>query len=121
MAPEQITGEDVDERADLFAFGCVLYEMASGSCAFGGKNLPEVLHRLANEEPGKQQAAARGNDHPRAGHLLDAGRYLSQPGRRAHALNRTRPLSGAVELHQRRGGSGPGYPARVVVEREREV
>lgn len=51
MAPEQITGEDVDERADLFAFGCVLYESVSGKRAFAGKNLPEVLHRLANEEP----------------------------------------------------------------------
>jgi len=50
MAPEQIAGEEVDERADLFAFGCVLYEIISGKRAFAGKNLPEVLHRLANEE-----------------------------------------------------------------------
>ena len=51
MAPEQISGEDVDTRADTFAFGCVLYEIATGKRAFGGKNLPEVLHRLANEDP----------------------------------------------------------------------
>jgi serine/threonine-protein kinase len=51
MAPEQIAGEDVDARADIFAFGCVLYEMVSGKRAFAGKNLPEVLHRLANEDP----------------------------------------------------------------------
>jgi Tol biopolymer transport system component len=51
MAPEQITGEDVDTRADIFAFGCLLFEMLTGQRAFGGKNLPEVLHRIANESP----------------------------------------------------------------------
>jgi len=60
MAPEQVTGEDVDARADVFAFGCLLYELAGGERAFEGKNLPEVLHRLSNEEPRSLEKAAPG-------------------------------------------------------------
>ncbi len=53
MAPEQVEGsEEIDHRADLFAFGCVLYEMASGRRAFAGKNVIQTLDRIVNEEPG---------------------------------------------------------------------
>ncbi len=52
MAPEQVESSDkIDHRADLFAFGCVLYEMAVGTRAFGGRNVAEILHRLANSVP----------------------------------------------------------------------
>lgn len=51
MAPEQIRGEDIDQRTDLFAFGCVLYELASGQRAFGGDTAVEVLNGILNAEP----------------------------------------------------------------------
>ena len=51
MAPEQVEGGEVDQRTDMFAFGCVLYEMAQGARAFGGRNVAEVLHRLVNSDP----------------------------------------------------------------------
>ena len=38
MAPEQMSGQPVDHRADIFAFGCVLYEMLAGRKAFDGAN-----------------------------------------------------------------------------------
>ena len=38
MAPEQVQGEAVDHRADLFSFGTILYEMLSGQRAFRGKS-----------------------------------------------------------------------------------
>ena len=52
MAPEQVQGEpDIDQRADLFAFGCVLYEMVSGRQAFSGQSVVQTLNRIAHEEP----------------------------------------------------------------------
>jgi serine/threonine-protein kinase len=51
MAPEQVEGEAVDARADLFAFGCVLYEMITAKRAFDGKNVPDTLSRILREEP----------------------------------------------------------------------
>jgi serine/threonine protein kinase len=50
MSPEQVRGEEVDERADLFALGCVLYEMLTGSQAFGGANVHESLSRILSGE-----------------------------------------------------------------------
>ena len=51
MAPEQVEGsEEIDHRADLFAFGCVLYEMASGQRAFAGKSIPDTFSRILHDE-----------------------------------------------------------------------
>ena len=52
MAPEQVEGsEEIDHRADLFAFGCVLYEMVSGRQPFAGTSVLDILHKIADEEP----------------------------------------------------------------------
>lgn len=51
LAPEQITGGAPDGRADIFAFGCVMYEMLSGTKAFEGGNVSATLHRILNETP----------------------------------------------------------------------
>jgi serine/threonine-protein kinase len=51
MAPEQVRGEDVDPRADLFSLGCILWEMVTGRRAFAGKSVPHTLHKILDEEP----------------------------------------------------------------------
>jgi eukaryotic-like serine/threonine-protein kinase len=51
MAPEQVTGETVDGRSDLFAAGAILFEMLAGRPAFGGRTLVEVLHATRYEQP----------------------------------------------------------------------
>jgi len=51
MSPEQVAGQQIDQRADVFSFGCVLYEMASGRRAFDGETVLDTLHAIARSEP----------------------------------------------------------------------
>ena len=51
MSPEQAKGRTVDKRTDIFAFGCVLFEMLSGGPAFDGDGVGEVLARVIEREP----------------------------------------------------------------------
>jgi eukaryotic-like serine/threonine-protein kinase len=51
MAPEQIAGEAVDPRADVYSAGCVLYELLSGRPPFTGATTAEVLRRSLTEAP----------------------------------------------------------------------
>jgi eukaryotic-like serine/threonine-protein kinase len=51
MAPEQVTGEALDTRSDLFAAGAILFEMLAGRPAFSGRTIAEVLHATRYEQP----------------------------------------------------------------------
>jgi len=48
MAPEQIIGQPLDHRADIFSLGLVLYEMLTGSKPFQGEDIPELTFKVAN-------------------------------------------------------------------------
>jgi eukaryotic-like serine/threonine-protein kinase len=51
MSPEQAKGKPVDRRADIWAFGCVLYEMLTGRRAFDGETITDTLASVIKEEP----------------------------------------------------------------------
>ncbi len=51
MSPEQVRGERVDARTDIFSFGLVLYEMATGKRAFGGKTWPVLQEAVLKATP----------------------------------------------------------------------
>jgi serine/threonine protein kinase len=51
MPPEQLEGKEVDARSDIFAFGCVLYEMATGKRAFEGKSQASLIASILKEQP----------------------------------------------------------------------
>ena len=45
MAPEQLSGQEVTARSDIYALGLVLYEIFTGQRALDGKNLAELIHK----------------------------------------------------------------------------
>ena len=51
MSPEQLEGKEADARSDIFAFGCVLYEMLTGQKAFTGKSQASLIGSIMNTEP----------------------------------------------------------------------
>jgi serine/threonine-protein kinase len=51
MSPEQASGKPVDKRTDIWAFGCVLYECLTGSKAFEGRTVTEILAAVIKVEP----------------------------------------------------------------------
>ena len=51
MSPEQVRGEDLDHRSDLFSFGLVLYEMATGQLAFPGRTSGVITEAILNRAP----------------------------------------------------------------------
>jgi hypothetical protein len=51
MAPEQVRGERIDQRADIFSFGVVLYEILSGRKAFHGDSFASTLYKILQDVP----------------------------------------------------------------------
>ena len=51
MSPEQVEGKDADSRSDLFAFGAVVHEMATGKKCFGGHSAASVIAAILEREP----------------------------------------------------------------------
>ena len=60
MSPEQVRGEDVDKRSDLFSLGVVIYEMLAGKLPFRGEHQAALMYSLVNEDP---QPLSRFNEH----------------------------------------------------------
>ena len=51
MSPEQITGKRVDTRTDIFALGCIAFEIVTGRRAFDGNTFSQVLYKIVHESP----------------------------------------------------------------------
>ena len=58
MSPEQARGKPVDKRTDLWAFGCVLYEMLTGRPAFTGETISDTIARILQRDPDWQALPA---------------------------------------------------------------
>jgi serine/threonine-protein kinase len=94
MAPEQAKGRDVDARADIWAFGCVVYEMLTGRRAFPGDDVTETLAAVVLRDPDWSSLPAptpeairrllmrclRKDPKQRLHHIADARHELDEPG-----------------------------------------
>ena len=81
MSPEQARGLPVDKRADIWAFGCVLYEMLTGKRPFGGDSAADVLGAITSREPDWTQLPP---DTPRRVHDVLRRCLTKDPSRRLH-------------------------------------
>ncbi len=87
MSPEQAKGKPVDRRADIWAFGCVLFEMLSGKEAFNGESVTDILAAVVRGDPNWAQLPA--NTPQRVRELLQ--RCLEkEPKKRLQAIGEAR-------------------------------
>jgi Tol biopolymer transport system component len=66
MSPEQAKGREADKRSDVWAFGCVLFEMLTGAPPFGGEDVADMLAAVLRAEPDWQRLPAEVPPHVRA-------------------------------------------------------
>ena len=113
MAPEQIEGHEADARADIWAFGCVLYEMLTGRRAFEGKTQASLIASILERQP-TPMAELQPMTPPALGRLVRTC-LEKDPDNRFHTAH-------DLWLHLQwieEGGSAAGLPGPVVATRRR--
>src|SRR5262245_40985528 len=119
MSPEQARGQDVDRRTDVWAFGCVLFEMLSGKRAFDGATFSDTVAAILDREP-EWQALPRSIP-PAALRLLhrclekDKGRRLRDMGDARLELDLEEPIAHGSDS----AGDAPSIAGRPPLWRRR--
>jgi serine/threonine protein kinase/outer membrane protein assembly factor BamD (BamD/ComL family) len=126
MSPEQARGEELDSRTDLFSFGLVLYEMATGRQTFQGSTSAVVFDAILNREPpapvelnanvplSLERLIARAIDKDRTRRFQSAAEMreaLEEVRRQRDSASHSRPVAVASAS---RAASGSGWPSAAV-------
>ena len=112
MAPEQIEGKAADTRSDIFAYGCILYELLSGRRAFPGETITAALTAVATTEPKALDGAPERLDE------LVRRCLRKDPGRRFQHMDDVKVL--LEELKEESDSGKPGAPAGLAPRRRRK-
>jgi len=115
MSPEQARGKPVDKRADIWAFGCVVYEMVTGRRAFAGDDVTEVLANVLKTEP--NWTATSGLMPPRLRRLLARTLDRNAGTRIAHASILRFELDELLRDLGHDGSSAPAIRPRAAISK----
>ena len=110
MSPEQIRGEEVDSRSDLFSFGILVYEMASGKRPFAGHTAADVSSAILRDHP-PSLSSVRGDVAPELGRIVERCLEKSPRERIQTALDVANELRG-LKRTMERGTSPVAKPAQ---------
>ena len=77
MSPEQARGQEVDQRTDIWAFGCLLYELLAGRRAFPWESVVETIAPVLEREPDRRALPANARENPGTAELMPSERRTS--------------------------------------------
>src|SRR5215469_8213872 len=109
MSPEQIEGKEADARSDIFSFGAVLYELATGKRAFQGKSQLKVASAILEDDPQPASAIQR-NIAPALNHVIETCLAKDPDNRFQSAADVKLQLKWAAQTAERTTGSTSDLP-----------
>jgi serine/threonine protein kinase len=108
MAPEQILGQEVDQRSDLFAFGIILYEILTGLHPWPHKSSVDKMHAIVHDEPDSMDAV------PAIGAPIVRRLLRKNPAERFASAEEVREALAAIAADRKRGPTDEENPSPLI-------